>query len=358
MSRTFRTPSKLITLSESGVGKRIQLLRTGQFTHDQYGKFEITKAHLVLMEVNFKKKVRGIDLAVDYKHDRDNIAAGWILSLSLENNGTELWADVDWTPNGVKVLAEKEFRYVSPEFTFDYQNNETLEKFGPVLLGAGLTNRPTIKNMEPVVELSEMYAEKPKPKPAQAKGTKSMDFSTVDPASLDTMSPEDMKTLCQQMLDYIKKDMAADAAGGDEADLAEKAMAEVKKKADDAQKSAAVATKKLSEVMAQLALSEKKQQFVKLLSEGKACKAQEAAFLAGDTVKFAEAASNKALNLSERGTGGENSTPANIETAEQAEAEVIRLSEVMVNEKKAVSLSEAQRMVLKSHPELQAKIYS
>lgn len=160
MSTTYRAPMIAIQLSENEVSDLVQLFRTGTFYHSEYGQFQIKPEDLKTMEHNFKNKVRGIDIAIDYKHDSEDIAAGWIQSLELSNDGTELWAKVDWTPQGKKVLSEKEFRYLSPDFTFNYQDNESLKKFGPVLLGAGLTNRPTIKNMEPVVELSEVPSER------------------------------------------------------------------------------------------------------------------------------------------------------------------------------------------------------
>lgn len=155
--RSFRAPA--LKLSEAP-SQDIQLFRVGTFYHPEYGKFDITPEALKAMETNFKNKIRGIDIAIDYKHDSEDIAAGWIKELYLSSDGKELWAKVDWTPKGSQVLGEKEFRYISPDFTFNYQDNESLKKFGPVLLGAGLTNRPTIKNMEPVVQLSEFqYAD-------------------------------------------------------------------------------------------------------------------------------------------------------------------------------------------------------
>lgn len=133
----------------------VQLFRIGTFFHSQYGKFDITPEILKAMEGNFKANVRGMDLAIDYSHESEDIAAGWIKSVYLNEDGTQLWAKVDWTPSGAKVIGDKEFRYISPEFSFDYKDNETLKQYGPTLLGAGLTNRPTIKKMEPVVELTE-----------------------------------------------------------------------------------------------------------------------------------------------------------------------------------------------------------
>jgi phage I-like protein len=107
------------------------------------------------MKKNFDAKVRGIDLAIDYAHESDQIAAGWIKGLELSNGNTELWAIVEWTPQGRKRLSDKEFRYLSADCSFDYEDNERGEKHGPTLLGAALTNRPVVKGMRPAVELTE-----------------------------------------------------------------------------------------------------------------------------------------------------------------------------------------------------------
>lgn len=478
--RSFRAPA--LKLSEEP-SKDIQLFRVGTFYHPDYGKFEITPDALKAMEKNFKNKIRGIDIAIDYKHNSEDIAAGWIQELYLSSDGKELWAKVDWTPKGNQVLSEKEFRYISPDFTFNYQDNESLKKYGPVLLGAGLTNRPTIKNMEPVVQLSEFqYADaldacaqdwipkliqegKPQdqavaiayskcrsemgiqsaeltpreklqqeqlvrskkygievtqdssltppagqptdethygdpvnykfpmadasqagnarvrfkqfatqiyqndssrskvherivkrelelgvkpdfdPKDSldaqlpgdlksqlqKQKGIKAMDYkagdvSALDPAQLDKMSPEEIKSLAIQLLAKVKELQGANA---------------------DAQKQMADAQK-------QMKCAEKKQQFSVLLSEGKACKAQEEAFLSGDMEKFISLSHPIKLNE----TGSTQSPVQNqIDSKEKAEAEVIRLAEVKVSEKKALDLASAISLVLKENKDLKTKIY-
>lgn len=153
----FRAPMQAIRFAEgdSKISDQIQLFRTGTFYHDEYGQFQITPEMLKKMLSNFEKGIRGIDIAIDYKHASDDIAAAWIKSLFLSQDGNELWAEVEWTPKGSQVTQDKEFRYISPEFTYDYEDNESLKSFGPTLLGAGLTNRPTIKRMDPVAELAE-----------------------------------------------------------------------------------------------------------------------------------------------------------------------------------------------------------
>lgn len=153
MSRSYRTPGFSIALAEGSTPEKIQLFKVGTFHHPEYGKFEITPKVLQEMKSNFDSKVRGIDLAVDYRHENEDVAAGWIKGIELDESG--MWAVVDWTPKGKQIIKDKEFRYISPEFMLSYKDNESLKDFGPTLMGAALTNRPFIKRMEPVVELAE-----------------------------------------------------------------------------------------------------------------------------------------------------------------------------------------------------------
>ena len=324
---TYRTPA--LKLSDSNVGDKVQLFRVGTFHHAEYGKFNITPELLKTMEQNFKLGVRGVDLAIDYRHDSEDVAAGWIKEVTLSEDGKELWATVEWTPNGSKVLSEKEFRYLSPEFVFDYQDNETLKTYGPTLLGAGLTNRPTIKKMEPVIELSE-YSEPLK----QNKEVKSMDPKKEIMALLDKMSPE-------QLAEILAKLKPAPESESPE-------MAEMKKKLADAEK-------QLADAAQAKACSEKKQAFAKLLSEGKVCKAQEEAYLSGDMVKFAELTAT--VKLSETGSGQSPAQPASPESPDAAQAEDIRLAQLKLTEKKAVGMDTAISLVLSENPELHQLIY-
>ncbi len=43
----------------------------------------------------------------------------------------------------------------SIDFTDNHQDVESLETFGPLLYGFALTNRPFVKGMKPVVQLSD-----------------------------------------------------------------------------------------------------------------------------------------------------------------------------------------------------------
>lgn len=132
----------------------IQIARTGTWEHPQYGRLEITEQTLQDFVDNFYRHVRGIDIAVDQAHRPEDGAAGWIKA--LHKRGNELWATVEWTPLGVRLIRDGIYRYFSPEFAVTYTDPETGQKYRNVLLGGGLTNRPFIKGMAPVMLSEDM----------------------------------------------------------------------------------------------------------------------------------------------------------------------------------------------------------
>jgi phage I-like protein len=323
----YRFPRVAISLNEAGkkgVPQKVQILRTGEFTDPRYGTFEITAADLLTMKKNFDAKVRGVDLAIDYAHESDQVAAGWIKGLELSTSGNELWATVEWTPQGAKRLSDKEFRYLSADFAFDYKNNETGNSYGPTLFGAGLTNRPVVKNMAPAVELTER---------------KDKEMKTVEQLQ------SEIKTLTEQS-DAMKKalgEMTADQA------IAKIATLETEK---------AGLAKEVGELKAKVdgfeqaqKLAEKSASFNKLMSEGKAVEAQREHFMSGDMVKFAAAAGK--VNLSEKGNGAQPPEATTSDTTKaEAEKKILTLAEKMVEEKKSVGLAQAISEVRKQNPDL------
>lgn len=350
----YRGVVRSIELAEDKVPEHVQLFRAGTFYHPSYGAFKIESKDLAEMVKNFKAGIRGVDLAIDYKHDNDDIAAGWIKDLELRNNGTELWALVDWTPKGSQVVGQKEFRYLSPEFTYKYQDNESLNNYGPTLLGAGLTNRPTIKNMEPVCQLqesdplqqcvaglvSDLVSQGHDQEQAVAiayskcrkelglsdgaqpkKEVLKMDYKAMDPAALEQMSPDELKAMIMELMKKLE------ALEGDKLAV----------------------EKKAGELEAEKKLVEKRTAFAKLLSEGKVCKAQEDSYISGDILKFSELA--ESVKLTEVGSG---KAPAAKEavTKEEAETKILTLAHAKVAEKQAKDLGEAVSMVLKENKQL------
>ena len=146
------------------VGKEVQILREGRYVHPIYGNLNISETMLVKMKENFENNVRGCDISYDYTHDNDSgeaPAAFWIKSLEIRQNddgkGKGLFAKVEFTPMGKKKISEKEYKYSSADFRIDYVDQNG--KHHPyVLCGGTLTNRPFIKNMNPI-KLSENYKE-------------------------------------------------------------------------------------------------------------------------------------------------------------------------------------------------------
>lgn len=311
MLKVFRSvPIQLGEFSvipESEIAPNVQILRVGKFIHPEYGEFSISQTDLQNMVRNFQEKVRGTDIAIDFAHESEKEAAGWIQAIFLNEDQTELWGTVKWTPIGRQALVDREYRYLSADFTYNYLHNEDLKEYGPTLFGAGLTNRPFVKNMAPVIELTE------------GKGKK--------------MDEKD------KLIAELKKQIEELKAGGGKMEVE---LADMKKQLDDyvcaAKKSAA--EKKMSEMKADFDL---------LLTEGKACEAQREHFMSGDAIAYAKAA--QPVKLSEVGSAA----PAKAEiTKENVQEEISKLAKKLAEEKK-IGLAEAIGQVLHANKDLNEK---
>lgn len=302
--QTVELKVKKLSAADSGeqvAPHDVQILRTGTF-RDFFSEFEISKKMLKQMEKNFNEGVQRTDLMVDFSHENWGKAAGWFQELELKENGNELWAVIDWTPNANKKIVEKEFRYFSAELSFDHQDNETGKKFGATLLGAGLTNRPFIKDMQPTTQLSEDER--------KLAMEKKMEELTSENKTLS----ESVKTLSDQ-----NKQLKTDAIVS---------KAEIKKLQDEKINSA------------------KEAKFNKLLTDGKAVAAQKEAYMSGDFEKFAELQEN--VNLSGSGSGADSKTLSK----EKAEDKVIELAEKKMEKNKDLDMGTATSEVLDENKEL------
>lgn len=321
LSGRFLLGEPTASTGENANVQEMQILKTGQFFDPRYKEFIITEKHLAEMVENFHQGVRGIVPALDYMHETDGPAAGWFQDLFIkdgEKGQKELWAKVELTPKGQKTLSDKEFAYLSADFNESYVDNETGKKYGCVLLGAALTNRPVIKRMQPAIQLAEASdAVSEKIKKLIAEG-KSQDQAVAIALEMERknqlneggeMTPEQQKKLeelemeCaeakKQLADYKK--MGEDMGAQDPAALmkmiadlkAELAAMKSGQKPDekimgDMQKELSELRTKNQELSKKIELSEKESEFTKLLSEGKVVAAQREAFISGDVKKFAE----------------------------------------------------------------------
>ncbi len=316
----------------------VQVIRTGTFNFGPQGELTITTDMLRSMVKNFTDKVRGVDLAIDYKHDSDDVAAGWINSIYLMNDDQELWANVKWTPKGRQVLSDKEFRYLSADFHLNFQNNETNIAYGPTLFGAGLTNRPFIKEMKPVI-----LSEKMKGKQMDDKDKTIADLQAqiaalqkqIDSGNPDGDGDED------KQLAAPKVPPAPPADPAKENEELKAKCADMQKKLDGYEVAAAEADK-------QKKLSEKKNAFDALMRAGKAVEAQRVHFMSGNTTKFAEAFVQP--NLS--GSGSSVIPPVTAMDNQSAQATIIQLAQEKVKADASLNIGEAIRMVLSENSEL------
>jgi phage I-like protein len=148
-----------ITLAEMSTNP-VEIMRVGQWKHPQYGDFAITENDIDMFIKHFDENVRGIEIAIDLEHGETvhaGAAAGWVKHLTRDGN--RLLAEIGWTDLGKQQVETKQYRYFSPEFTFNYKDSESNKSYNNVLMGGSLTNRPFIKNMAPVLLSEDVYKE-------------------------------------------------------------------------------------------------------------------------------------------------------------------------------------------------------
>lgn len=136
----------------------IHVVPTGKWSHPVYGEMEITSAHVAEFVKNFKDKVRR-DIPITAGHDNgmnggELPAVGWFKEL-IDRGVNGLYAVVEWTEEGQRLLKARAFKYFSPEFYEEYSDPETGEKRSHVLVGGALTNKPYFKELDAVVAFSE-----------------------------------------------------------------------------------------------------------------------------------------------------------------------------------------------------------
>jgi phage I-like protein len=138
-----------IKASEDGtLPNEIQIMPIGEWDTVPYGKLIISHDDLQEMVDNYNKGVRA-GVPIDVDHD-GKAAAGWINSLKVKEDG--LYAAVEWTPLGAKLLGEKQYRFFSPEFNPEYVDPENKHlQIDNVLIAGSLVNRPLFKELQPLV---------------------------------------------------------------------------------------------------------------------------------------------------------------------------------------------------------------
>lgn len=286
---------------ENTLPSEVQVLKTGNYFH-QGREIPITSADLQKMVFNFNEKVRGIDLMLDYGHNTEGEAAAWFSELYLAEDDTELWAKVTWTEGGKDAVLSKKYRYISADFDFNYKDNETLTEHGPTLFGAGLTNRPVVKRMEPIVQLSEKTQYQENEMELEKKLDELSEMLKQMMVALEKMAPKEEEK--EEMKEEMKEK--------------EEEMGEKEKLGEDEKVGTMLSEN--ARLIEENNTLKKEQEFNKLFTEGKVVAAQKEAYMAGDMIKFAELAT-------ELHTGANGSNHEADKKVKDAEAEVVRLAE-------------------------------
>src|SRR5438309_7348635 len=123
----------------------------GEVTHPEYGDLDFSPKVLRQYVRHFDDKVRKIDLAVDIDH-KNEAAVGWVKRLSY-SPGDGVRAEVEWNRHGQALLADQQYKYISPQFG-DYTDETTGETYKHVLIALTITNFPFLKDM-PQISLSD-----------------------------------------------------------------------------------------------------------------------------------------------------------------------------------------------------------
>ncbi len=328
----------------------VQLIRTGKFPYGYDDEFEITKEVLREFKLNFDRKARRVELAVDYFHENLSIAAGWFQEIELRENDSQLWIRVDWTDAAKEKILGKELRYLSAEFHLKYKDEETNVEYGATLYGAGLTNRPHVKDMQ------AMFSETSKLK-TQKKDITMPEFNDILEA-VGSLS-EDEKLQLGEKLGFSKK-----ASEGDDEAVAKLAAAETAKTlAEDSvkEKTTEVVTltakvtelsTKFSELEKTNAEKDKTILFNEMLTNSTAVEAQRDAYMKGDITKFAE---NAVAGINLKPTG--SSAGSNDDTVNVATAKFNELSNAL-SEDEGIDPIEAAKRIARENPTIAASLTS
>lgn len=129
-----------VTLPEGAAPEWVELIPAGTFTgRDGRGPYT-TEVDSVLAQF----AALGMPVAIDYEHQTMMVeengqpapAAAWIRALEARDGA--IWGRVEWTPRAAAMVADREYRFLSPEFL------HTPAGVVMALSGAGLTNRPNL----------------------------------------------------------------------------------------------------------------------------------------------------------------------------------------------------------------------
>ena len=141
MSKTCLRHGLALNLASGNVPEWIEVLPRGPQIAGRDGRrWTLADPHAVVAA-----SLKNHALHIDYEHASEvrapngeaAPAAGWIDALEVRDGA--IWAHVEWTPKARAMIAEREYRFISPTFYFDKKSLAVLS-----LVSVGLTNQPNL----------------------------------------------------------------------------------------------------------------------------------------------------------------------------------------------------------------------
>lgn len=132
----------------------IEIFREGSWSHPKHGIILGTKKLFNDFIDNWKNNILGRDIAIDRTHNPEDGATGWVKDMKIV--GDRLKALIEFTPWGIELIEQKGFKYFSPEYRDSYIDKESGKEYKNVLFGGGITNRPFLTNLAPIVLSEDM----------------------------------------------------------------------------------------------------------------------------------------------------------------------------------------------------------
>ena len=137
---------------------RVMVFPIGKFKTSKYPELNLDRSKAEAVIENFNNKVLGATepfIDSSGRHDEGAPAAGWIKALAIKpwQKGEALFAEVEWTNVGQRLVQDKLYKYLSPVLA-PHTIPETGEKVFPVLRSMSLTNIPVLRMM-PAIQASE-----------------------------------------------------------------------------------------------------------------------------------------------------------------------------------------------------------
>ncbi|MDZ7655602.1 MAG: phage protease [Sulfurimicrobium sp.] len=152
----------ILSFDLPAAGKAVRLLPAGQFrSADGSGRpDDVTAWHIdagQAAQLIARANARSDSKVIDYEHQTIRAgsngqpapAAGWIGSMEWRDDG--LYITPDWTDKAAAMIVAREYRYISPVFTYD-KNGNVLD-----LLHAGLTNFAGLDGLTDLAALSAHF---------------------------------------------------------------------------------------------------------------------------------------------------------------------------------------------------------